>query len=200
MSMPVIIGIAISVLSLVISATTLWITLLHRGRLAMTMPSIVFFGFDDIPRPTAKVFLRTLLYSTSTKGQVVEAMYVKLRRHQGGRCTFSFWGYDEGSRLVAGSGLYVSRAGVSANHHFVQSAQEMSYSFQEGDYTVDVFARLAGRRKAVHLAKFQVNLSSANAHALKGHNGILFERSPETQEYLGRINADRELPKPVPQC
>ena len=70
------ISIYISVLSLCISLTTAWLTLFRRGRLLMTRPNIVFFGFDDVPKTTAKIFLRTLLYSTAVRGQVVEGMFV----------------------------------------------------------------------------------------------------------------------------
>jgi len=193
-----VIGIAISILSFAISAVTFWLTVLRRGRLAMTTPAIVFFGFDDIPRPTPKVFLRMLLFSTAAHGQVVEAMYVTLRHHRGGSRTFSFWGYDEGAKLVPGSGLYVSRSGVVANHHFVQSIHEMPYSFKPGRYAVEVFARLVGRRQPVKLSAINVDLSDANAHSLNGKSGILFELSPETGEYVGHINSDRGLPKPTP--
>ncbi len=60
----------------------------------MTKPAIVFFGFEDVPKTTAKVFLRTLLYSTAVRGQVIERMFVKLL-HNGREQVFSFWGYGE---------------------------------------------------------------------------------------------------------
>lgn len=74
----------------------------------MTRPNIVFFGFDDVPKTTAKIFLRTLLYSTAARGQVIEGMFVKLL-HEGSEQVFSFWGYGETKQLVPGSGLYVGR-------------------------------------------------------------------------------------------
>lgn len=57
----------------------------------MTKPTIVFFGYDTVPKPTPKVFLRTLLYSTATRGQVIEGMRV-IVRYEGGERVFSFWG------------------------------------------------------------------------------------------------------------
>lgn len=90
----------------------------------MTIPSIVFFGYDEIPKSTPKVFLPTLLYSTATQGQVIEGMHVILRYPRGGDRVYGFWGYDEGSKLVPGGGWYVGCTGVAANHHFVQSVHE----------------------------------------------------------------------------
>jgi hypothetical protein len=71
------ISIPISIVSLVISAITFWIVFLRRGRLRMTEPNVVFFGFDHAPTTTPKVFIRTLLYCTAARGAVIEGMYAK---------------------------------------------------------------------------------------------------------------------------
>lgn len=191
-----VVGIIISVVSLTISATTLWLSVLRRGRLAMTMPSVVFFGHDSVPKVTPKIFLRTLLYSTAVQGQVVEAMYVVVRYPGGGRSIFGFWGLDEGSKLVPGSGLYVSRSGVAANHHFVHSVHDLPFDYRSGVYRLEVFARVVGRRKPHRLAMVSIHLSHANARALENHQGVLFERTPETLEYLGHIQSGYERSAP----
>jgi len=184
---PAIISIIVSVFSLAVSATTAWLSLLRRGRLAMTMPSVVFFGYDEVPRAIPKVFLRTLLYSTATQGQVVETMYLTVNYPRGGRRVFSTWGLDEGSKLVPGSGLYVGRSGVAANHHFLHSMHDLPFDFQPGIYRLEVFARVVGRRRPRRLALVSIDLSQANAHALGKHDGVVFERTPDTLEYLGHI-------------
>lgn len=76
----------ISVLALVVSATTAWLTLFRRGTVRMTQPTMIFFG-PDTPRspddlPLPKVFLRTLLFSTSKRGRIVESMHVSLARNE----------------------------------------------------------------------------------------------------------------------
>jgi hypothetical protein len=180
-------GIAIALVSLAISGTTLWITLLRRGRIAMTKPTIVFFGFDSVPRITPKVFLRTLLYSTSARGQVIEGMYVKLR--QGGdEQLFSFWGYGETNKLTAGGGLYVGQAGVAANHHFVRSPSQPPYEFGAGDYNLRVFARTVGKANPAELAQINLRLTEQQAGMLMQRRGILFERAPDAQEYIGHVD------------
>lgn len=74
----------------------------------MTQPTTIFFGSDGIRRngePSGpKVFLRSLLYSTSKRGQMIESMHVTLRRGESSQ-NFSIWVYGE-DRLARGSGLH----------------------------------------------------------------------------------------------
>lgn len=170
------ISIFIAVTSLVISLGTFWLAFVHRGRLAMTKPTIVFFGYDTVPKPTPKVFLRTLLYSTARRGQVVEGMYAKVRHGQDER-VFSFWGYGETEKLSAGSGLHVSRAGLAANHHFVLSVHEDDYIFNSGIYEIEVIADVVGRRKPVALSIIKLSVPDHLAEALQKQEGVLFERT-----------------------
>jgi len=82
----------------------------------MTQPTMVVFcsdGSADGP----KVFLRTLLYSSVKRGQIVENMFVKLRRRESVQ-TFNIWAYGDGP-LARGSGLFVGESGVTCNHHFL---------------------------------------------------------------------------------
>lgn len=169
------ISIPISLVSLTISIGTFWLAFVARGRLKMTKPTIVFFGFDANPKPTAKVFLRTLLYSTAARGQIVEGMYVKIRQGDDER-VFSFWGYGEATKLSPGSGLHVSRTGLAANHHFVLSVHENAYDFEPGPYEIDVIADVVGYRKPQKLTTINLSLSDELAGALKRHEGVLFER------------------------
>lgn len=169
------ISIPVSLVSLAISLGTFWLAFVNRGRLKMTKPTIVFFGFDTVPKPTPKVFFRTLLYSTATRGQVIEGMYAKIR-HGNDERTFSFWGYGETAKLSPGSGLHVGRTGFAANHHFVLSVHENAYRFEPGSYEIDVIADVVGRRKPMKLATIKLSLSEELAAALQRQEGVLFER------------------------
>ena len=165
----------------------------------MTKPTIVFFGYDMVPRARPKVFLRTLLYSTANRGHVVEGMFAKVR-HGDGEQAFSFWGCGETEKLTPGSGLYVSKTGFSANHHFVLPVHETDYRFEPGDYSIDVFANVVGRRVAVHLSTIRLTLTPGLAAALARHEGVLFERRIGGQ-YEGHTQAhepDQIPSKPRP--
>lgn len=175
----------ISLMSFGIAATTMYFAWLRQGRLAMTMPTIVFFGYDTEPRLTAKVFIRTLLYSTATKGKYVEGMYVKLRCGDNEQ-VFDFWGHGEGKELSPGSGLYVGQTGVSENHHFLHS--NGNYGFEAGKYTVQVYARVVGRQQPILLDTISISLSVDQAVELIRHRGVLFRRSPDDENYVGEID------------
>ena len=84
----------ISVTALAVSAITAWLTLLRRGTIRMAQPTLVFFGPDG-PAGGPKVFLRTLLYSPAKRGQIVENMFVKLRRGESVQ-NFNIWVYGDG--------------------------------------------------------------------------------------------------------
>lgn len=175
---------AIALLSLGVSMATMYFAWLRRGRLAMTTPSIVFFGFDMVPKATPKIFLRTLLYSTAQRGKMIESMYVKLRRGETEEL-FAFWGYGETERLTAGGGLYVGHTGISLNHHFVLSVHKSGYDFGAGDYTIQVYARRAGEKAAALLSEISVRLNDEHVGILAKEGGVLFELQPDTRTYVG---------------
>ncbi len=179
-------SITVSLVSLVIASVTMWLTLLRRGNLRMTKPTIIFFGFDFQPKVTAKIFLRTLLYSTSARGIVIEGMYAKVK-HAASEEMFGFWGYGERNALVPGSGLYVGQNGVGANHHFVLSVARPPYEFTLGEYFIEIYARVVGQRKPLKLSEIQIVLSEKCASALAAQRGVLFESSPDDQRYIGHI-------------
>lgn len=69
----------------------------------MTRPAVIFFGPSDALEkdgtPRSKVFLRTLLYSTSRSGQTVESMHVNIQRGES-RQNFSIWVYGDKANLA----------------------------------------------------------------------------------------------------
>lgn len=177
-------GVAISLLSLAVSAITMWFAWLRRGRLAMTKPTLVFFGHDGkIP----KVFLRTLLYSTAQRGKMIERMYVKLIQADREQL-FTTWGYAPTTEISPGSGLYVGQTGVSANHHFVLSEYYSGYEFVEGNYTIQVFAQQIGRSGPELLSETRLTLDRHLAWSLGQKRGVLFKLEPDTGTYVGHAN------------
>src|SRR4051812_21290578 len=99
------VSIAVSVIALGISATTAWLTLFRRGTVRMTQPTVIFFG-PDMSRnreetPLPKVYLRTLLFSTSKRGRIIESMHVALARNETLQ-TFNVWVHGD-EKLVRGS-------------------------------------------------------------------------------------------------
>jgi hypothetical protein len=111
---------------LAISSLTAWLTLLRRGKVKLTQPTVIYFGPDrprgKEERAPPKVYLRALLFATSKRGRVIESMHVTLARNEASQ-TFNIWVYGD-DRLVRGSGLFVGETGVAANHHFLAPRRE----------------------------------------------------------------------------
>jgi len=143
--MPPAISVVVSTLALTISMVTAWLTLFRRGPVRMTRPTAIYFGADGSVDPSPKVYLRTLLYSTAKRGQIVESMFVKLRRGESIQ-TFNIWVYGEAS-LARGSGLYVGENGVTCDHHFLLPADGTQFEFLPGEYRVEVYASLVGLKQ-----------------------------------------------------
>ena len=134
-------GLVIALMALGISAATAWLTLFRRGTVRMTQPTLLFFGPDG-PGGPPKVFLRTLLYSTAKRGQIIENMFVRQRRGESIQ-HFNIWVYGDGP-LARGGGLFVGENGVTCNHHFLMPKDGTHFEFVAGDYTVEACASLVG--------------------------------------------------------
>jgi hypothetical protein len=173
--------IVISVFALFVSFATLWLSRMRRGTIKMTRPSVIFFGKDGGDSEATKVFLRTLLYSTADKGQYIESMYIKLTRADK-VTTFNIWTYGETGKIKRGSGLFVGKQGVEADHHFLLPKQA-SLDFKAGDYVLDVYVELVGK-KPKRIWRQQLTISKKETKALRPvHAGLYFDWQPEVQEY-----------------
>lgn len=178
-------SIGISTLSFAVSLVTAYLAWFARGQLKATKPTVIFFGYDLEQKPVPKIFLRTLLYSTAARGNVVESLYVKLQ-HDGVSQAFKVWGYGATKVEVQGSGLYVGREGVALNHFF-NLRDQPAFRFTSGHYETQVFARLAGRASPLQLSKTDLVLTEQEAANIRSNAGIVFELDPENDTYVGRM-------------
>ena len=190
------ISVGISTGALAISAGTAWPTLLRPGQLKMTRPTLFYFGPDggspgEDDRGGPKVFLRTLLYSTAKQGNLIENMYVTVRKGET-RQNFNIWVYREDGRLSRGSGLFVNQDGVALDHHFLLPADGTQFSFDDGDYTVDIYAKLVRASRPHLLASVPIQLPGPVAkEAAKSGGGVFFDWGPD----LGRYHAHTRPPR-----
>jgi len=186
------VSILISVLALGISSLTAWLTLIRRGRIRMTQPTLVFFGPDG-PSGPPKVFLRTLLYSTAKRGQIVENMFVRLHRSESAQ-NFSIWVYGDNS-LNRGSGLFVGENGVTCNHHFLLPKNGSRFEFLAGEYIVETYASLVGTKKPILINNIKLVVLSEQAEVMKMKNsGLFFDWGPDAGTYHSHIDDRLDLP------
>ena len=178
----------ISVLALCVSLFTAWFTILRRGTVRSTRPSFVAFRYDFVgkPHPQAKIFLRTLLFSTGKRGLVIESLFLRVREWARSD-EFSFWGHgDKG--LVRGSGLFVGENGVVTNHHFNSINSEMLFPFTPGTYDLELVAKLVNRNRLVPLSRIVLNLPTGafDSH-ISPDTAVYFNCSPEEKRYVTSI-------------
>lgn len=169
-----IITILLSGASFVLSVYTLWVAQFSRGRLRMTQPNLLCLKLELRER-LPKIFLRTLLFTTGTKGRVVESVFLKV--HRGNQVhVFDFWGHTESGKLTPGSGLFVGPAGVGCDHHFNPRKGGCKFRFEAGRYRVEVFAVVVGHSRSKKLSDLTFDVEERHA--------VELAQGPDTALYL----------------
>lgn len=194
-------AITVSVLALGVSTATAWLTLFRRGTVMMTQPTVIFFGHDS-PRssdepPLPKVYLRTLLFSTSKRGRVIESMHVRLSRNETHQ-NFNIWVHGYRDELVRGSGLYVGETGVEANHHFLIPRDATAFRFTVGRYRLQVFAHLLSDKSQKLLFSQDLEVTRELARELEAsQSGLYFDWGPDSSRYLPHIDRRQQPLTPL---
>jgi hypothetical protein len=139
-----------------------------------------------------KIYLRTLLYSTAKRGQVLESLHVSLQRNES-KQNFNIWVYGEKGNLRRGSGLFVAQEGVTFDHHFLLPEDGANFQFLSGTYTLVVCAKLVGDKPKT-LMIITLAISESQASQLSEPNtGIYFDWGPDQQTYHSHIDKKPEL-------
>lgn len=176
----------VSLASISIAGTTAWLTLWQRGTVKMVRPSQIAF-LDARGTDGPKVWFRTLMYSTSRRGRVVESMYVRLRRGESQQ-NFSFWVCGEKGDLAGGCGQFIDHTGIALNHHFVLPKDGSKFEFLPGDYVLDVFATFVGNGSPQLLASIALHLTEPHAQSLKSPDeNVYFDWWPDSARYNAHI-------------
>ncbi len=178
----------ISIIALIVSLITLWLTKLRQGTIKMTRPTLICFKPRNPGGDTSKIFFRTLLYSTSEKGQYVENMYVKVQCNEVIQ-DFSIWAYALDEQIVRGSGLFVGKEGIVLNHHFLLPKSASNFEFKEGAYILDIFVELTNSKpKKIYTEKLSINDSQEKA--LTNKDSVLyFNWASDIQAYQSHIDS-----------
>ena len=183
----------LSAVAIIVSCFTLWFTVLRRGKVCSTRPSIIGLRHDtvamkagELKPPQATIFIRTLLFSTGKRGQVVESLF--LRVHEGSRqVEFSCWSHGD-KDLIRGSGLFVPETGVATNHHFSPTDSEALFPFSPGSISLELVAKLVSSERLVSL--WMVTLEVPDGVFRKhvfDEKEIFYSWSPEQRAYAASI-------------
>jgi hypothetical protein len=178
----------VSVVALGVSLFTAWFTIFRRGSVRGTHPSFVAFRYDFVGKelPQAKIFLRTLLFSTGKRGWVVESLFLRVSEGSSSE-EFSFWGYGD-KELVRGSGMFVPENGIVTNHHFNPLNTDTLFRFSRGTYKLELVAKLVGRQRLVSLWSVAVDIPpGAFDTTIARETAVFFSWSPEQKRYIASI-------------
>lgn len=189
-----IVSLIVSVIALSASLFTLWFTILRRGSVCCTRPSYLAFTYDFLNGqeiPYAKIFLRTLLFSTSKRGLVVENLFLRVR--EGKRCEeFLFWGYGD-ENLVRGSGIFVPESGIVANHHFNPIGTGNLFKFSIGVYKLELVAKIVGKKSLFSLWSTSFNITEDAFDPINRSTAIEFNWSSEQNGYIASVRKREHL-------
>lgn len=160
----------------------------------MTRPTIIFFGPDGGGERHNKVFIRTLLYSTSDKGQYIQNMFIRLQRGETVQ-NFNVWVYDNNGSVVRGSGLFINKSGVACNHHFLLPKDGSSFSFLSGDYVLQVYVETVDESpKMIFEQRLQLTKQQQDEMISKTA-GTYFDWAPNTQNYFSHVDTNPKKDK-----
>lgn len=183
----------LSITALLVSLLTMWLTLFRRGTIHMTKPTQIYLGVDGGDTKKNKVYFLTLLYSTGERGRIIEDLYVHLIQGES-RQNFNIWAYHNSdvNMLVRGSGLFVGKTGIATNHHFLQPKDNPTYEFRAGEYTLEVYVRLVGKKQSRLLHRTTLSISDFQAVELaKGDRGIFFDWGPGSSQYHSHVDTKK---------
>ena len=180
------IALTISIISIIISVSTFWLTKISRGTLKMTRPSIICFaGKNGNDEP--KIFLRTLLFATSDLGQYIQSMYIRVHRTETTQ-NFNTWAYGDGD-LVLGSGIHISKTGLSTYHHFLLSKNE-NWDFLVGEYRLEIFAEtINNNTKKLFEQILVVTKEQAETMSKDKRASVFFHWAPNSNKYISHITS-----------
>ena len=189
------ISLILSILALLTSIITAWMTLIRRGSIKMTRPTTIFLGPDtgkSDKEYNPKIYVKTLLFCTAKRGRVIENMYAKLFRNETAQ-KFNIWVFGD-AKLARGSGLFVNETGISANHHFLTPADVRNYRFVSGEYTLVIYARLVGSNSDTELWREKLVLTKDDERLLEnGTTGIFFDWGPDSRTYTSHAESPVHL-------
>lgn len=154
----------------------------------MTRPSLISFVFPSM-NEAPKVFLRTLLYCTSDRGQYVQNMYVRLTR-DGIAQDFNLWHHGD-DKTVRGSGIFASRSGVVCYHHFVLTKED-AFQFSPGDYNVQVFVEPVDDHPKL-IFEHELSFELTEEQSRRNKTAVLFNWEPSFGAYGVEVNSQNEI-------
>lgn len=178
-------AVIISIVSALISVFIFYLLYIRKGEVQLTQPTIVIFR--NCPSDGKKIILRALAFNTAVKGQIIETLYLNVQNNNVVQ-DFQFWGYGETENTGRGSGLYVSQEGCALYHHFSLIPKDMIFNFLPGDYKIEVFASIFGKKVNEKMAVVDLSLTDESCHQLKENQAeVWFHLDGRSRKYFSTL-------------
>lgn len=117
---------------------------------------------------------------------MIESLHVRLSRNETVQ-NFNIWVYGDFD-LKRGSGLFVGENGVVFNHHFLTPKDGTSFSFVEGNYKIELYAKVLSSKTQKLLWSETLNITKEQAEFLsKGNYGVYFDWGPDSKSYSSHL-------------
>lgn len=164
----------------------------------MTRPTTIFFGPDGLKMEffdKKKIYIRTLLYSTSDRGQYIQNMYVRLQRGDLVQ-NFNVWVYGDES-LARGSGLFVDKSGITSSHHFLLPKSGIPFDFLAGDYHIEVFVEIVNKRPYKIFEQTLTITAVQYDEVIDSRSGLYYDWAPDIESYQAHLAGVLTRDRPV---
>ncbi len=97
--------------------------------------------------------------------------------------------------MARGSGLFVGENGVTCNHHFLLPLDGTNFEFLAGDYFVETYISLVGRREALLLNTVRLTVGEQQATAMRNKDaGLFFDWGSDASRYHAHLDERPKLP------
>lgn len=180
-----------SFLSLILTLFTFWLLYLYKGKVKMTQPTLIAFGYDSSGIRESKIYLRTLIVNTAKRGCIVENIFLKVHRGESLQ-NFNIWVYGQKNNLSRGSGVYIGQDGIVCDHHFLLPKDCTSYEFSPGNYNIEVYFSILGVKKYFLARALELVLSYEHVKNIKEGKMIFFDWAPNTKTYYASVHDSRK--------
>ena len=183
-----IITLIISISSFIFSGLIFWYTSIKKGKLKMTKPTLIcLLGENNGDEP--KIFIRTLLYATSERGQYIENMFIRFKSSKTVQ-NFNVWAYGE-DKIIRGSGIFIDKNGFANYHHFLLPKNE-KFTFSSGEFTLEVFAETVNK-KSKKLFEQKLSLTEIQTNELQNGSAIYYNWTSNLEKYLTHTDNRKKI-------
>lgn len=180
-----------SLFSFMFSFFTFWLLYFYKGKIKMTQPTLIAFGYDSSNIREPKIYLRTLIVNTAKRGRIVENIFLKVHRGESLQ-NFNIWVYGQKNNLSRGSGIYIGQDGIVCDHHFLLPKDCTSYEFSPGNYNIEVYFSILGVKKYFLGRTLELVLSHEHVKNIKEGKMIFFDWAPNTKTYYASVQDSKK--------